>query len=72
MKKIITLLVLFVSCLTISAQEIYYEKVDTCKVQLVVSKSEVTVYPTYGSYFGKNEWDIILKNKREFRRLKRS
>ena len=70
MKKLIILLVLLVSWgVSKAQQEIHYVKVDTCKVQLVVSKSEVIVHPVYGDYFGETEWNMILDGQRKFESL---
>lgn len=59
------------SCLVLQAQQqqVYYEKVDTIKVQLVVSDSQTAVIPTFGSYFTKEDWDLILGERYVYEHL---
>ena len=69
-KFVIVFIVSMIANVVSQAQQtIYYEKTDTCYVQIIVSKAKVVVNPTYNSILGKEEWDIILKEKREFKEL---
>ena len=65
MKKYVIFLVVSVVINLVSEaqQVVYYERTDTTKVQVVVSKTDdVYVNPTYNSIFGKDEWNTILNN----------
>ena len=70
MKKYIIIFSLFLANIIrvqSQSQTVIYEKVDTNRIQLVVSSDSVFVNPTYSSILGKEEWDLILKSeKRRF------
>ena len=67
MKRIVSIIFLLVFSVNIQSQTIiYHEKIDTNKVQLVISDDSIYINPTYSRYFGIEEWDIILNERRIF------
>lgn len=68
MKRIVSVIILLVFSVNILQSQtiIYHERIDTNKVQLVISDDSIHVNPTYSKYFGIEEWDIILKDRRVF------